>query len=383
MQTDLPPFARERHMKTQNRPAEHYARQDASSADEISLIGIVNVVLREWRLFVIWPTVIATIALALSLALPRTFTATAAVVPQSANSALTRAAGIASQLGFASPPPDAFTSPAFLSSLASSREILKPLVLSTFVVVSNDSERTTGTLVHYLGLDSGDDSQSVARAMTLLRDKHLDIVADETTNQLRVAATFQSPQLAYAVTARLLELLNASVISMKRRQAEAEQEFVESSLERSRAELREIEDRTEAFLQRNRAIQSDPQLTFQYARLQRELSRSQAVYTTLAQAYEQQRIDAARNTPTILVTLRPEVPATPNQRPFIILSVAAIVAGLIAAATIAFLREFAARERRRGNSEFVTFEELRSKAAADVRQLLKWKRDDAKAASTR
>jgi capsule polysaccharide export protein KpsE/RkpR len=78
--------------------------------------------------------------------------------------------------------------------------------------------------------------------------------------------------------------------------------------------LRASEDRLLAFSQANRRIQDSPDLIAQRARLERDVTMQQQIYTTLAQAYEQAKIEEVRDTPVLTVITPPEVPARPDSR---------------------------------------------------------------------
>src|SRR5438876_484305 len=91
-------------------------------------------------------------------------------------------------------------------------------------------------------------------------------------------------------------------------QASQERRFLGERLDTARAELRRAEGALEKFLQRNRSYPNSPTLLFEHDRLQREAGLRQDVYSMLTQAYEQARMQAVRNTPSISLIDHP-VPA--------------------------------------------------------------------------
>jgi uncharacterized protein involved in exopolysaccharide biosynthesis len=106
--------------------------------------------------------------------------------------------------------------------------------------------------------------------------------------------------------------------NLKSRQSQASQErrFTEQRLTQAQADKRQAEDELQAFLQRNRDFRSSPQLSFAYDRLADNVSLRQQLYTTLAQSYEQARIEEVRDTPVITIVEPPMLPARPDPRPF-------------------------------------------------------------------
>ena len=81
-----------------------------------------------------------------------------------------------------------------------------------------------------------------------------------------------------------------------------------------RRDLQEAENRLAGFLKVNRDYQNAPDLRFQYDRLNREVSIQQQLFVSLAQSFEQAKIDEVRDTPVISVVEAPEVPARPDSR---------------------------------------------------------------------
>jgi uncharacterized protein involved in exopolysaccharide biosynthesis len=128
--------------------------------------------------------------------------------------------------------------------------------------------------------------------------------------QLREAAVSQ------AVARALLAQLDTFNLRTRQTQASSERRFTEGRLAEARAELRGAENDLLAFLQSNRDFRSSPQLTFLYDRLTRDVTLKQQVYTTLAQAFEQARIDEVRDTPVITVVEDPMLPARADPMPF-------------------------------------------------------------------
>src|SRR5690606_9280112 len=147
--------------------------------------------------------------------------------------------------------------------------------------------------------------------------------------------------------------------------ARAEREFVGARLQEAERELREAEAELEAFLRQNRRYDQSAQLQFEYGRLQRQVELRQQVYVTLAQAFEQVRIEEVRNTPVISVLESPEGSAR-RRGGRIAKVMMALAVGVMAGLLAALVRDFARRERTRNPADYAEFDSLRRTVIADV-----------------
>ena len=82
---------------------------------------------------------------------------------------------------------------------------------------------------------------------------------------------------------------------------------------------------------------------------------AQQIYTSLAQAYEQAKIEEVRDTPVITVLQPPEIPVLPNSRRVVVKTVLGFILGLGCAATLVLLRVTLQRRRQAGEVELVEF----------------------------
>ncbi|MGH7551861.1 MAG: hypothetical protein ACREMQ_02400, partial [Longimicrobiales bacterium] len=67
------------------------AFRPAVSGDDVSLIAVLNVMLRHWRLLVLLPFALGSFTLVSKLMQPRIYTATASFIPQQSNTRQTGA----------------------------------------------------------------------------------------------------------------------------------------------------------------------------------------------------------------------------------------------------------------------------------------------------
>ena len=92
----------------------------------------------------------------------------------------------------------------------------------------------------------------------------------------------------------------------------------------------------------------------------------QQVYTSVAQAHEQARMDEVRDTPVLTVIEQPDVAARPDPRGLIKWTAIGLVLGLGLAVALAFLREMMTRANAESGSDIEQFNTLWRETMRDV-----------------
>jgi uncharacterized protein involved in exopolysaccharide biosynthesis len=260
---------------------------------------------------VLGPALVAAAFVGAGLLLPRTWSATAAFVPELAGDAGQRLGSVAAQLGIAVPAGAALQSPQLYGEVARSRQVLRAVVSARYEVTR--PEPFAGPLVDYYRIPAGDSLRRVDLAVRRL-GRELTVQASARTGLVRLGIRQRSPELAAAILRRVLEAVEDFNVRVRQTQAGGERRFVEERLAVAREELREAEDALERFLERNREYRSSPRLLFAHERLQRQVALRQGVAATLAAALEQARIDEVRATPVLTVVEPPVLPGLPDPR---------------------------------------------------------------------
>jgi uncharacterized protein involved in exopolysaccharide biosynthesis len=183
----------------------------------------------------------------------------------------------------------------------------------------------------------------------------MEVRPDPLTGTVHLTTSAPHPGLAEQINRRLLDLAQQFNVERRQTTAGAEREFVEGRLEAALAELSASEADLERFLEENRRYQESPQLTFRHGTLMRRVALRQQVYTSLAEAYEQARIDEARNTPLFTVVDSPEGSESRRRPNLLILVPIAFIAGLFLATFVTLLLEGLARQRRENPGEYAEF----------------------------
>lgn len=344
-------------------------RPGSQETPTLSLASVGVVLLRHRYLIVKVVLLAGLISVAVGLLAKRTYTVTASFMPQSADKGLSGLAGIAAQFGLPGVNVGAGgPSPEFYADVLTSRHLLRS-VAETPYTVESDSGSREALLADVLEVD-GEGAVRRERTVDRLRES-VGVVTSNKTGLVEVNVRMPSPELARQVTVRMLELLNEFNLESRQSQARAERVFVQRRLEEVRGELRQAENALQTFLQQNRQFHDSPQLAFQRERLQREVSLRQQVYATLAQAYEQSRIDEVRDTPVITVVEAPTLPAEPDRRRLLVRGIVGVILGGMLGVLLAFVAEYARRNRALGDSTYEDLVVLQREAADDLKRPLR------------
>lgn len=340
--------------------------------EEVTLVQLVNVVLRHWRMVLLLPPLLAFAVGVFSLTRVRTYTAGASFIPQGSGDPGNGIASLASRLGLSVVGAQT-NSPQFYADLLVSREILEAAV-QTHYAFPTDTGTASGTLTELFNVEGAGPIR--LRRSFLELQRRLSIGTRVVTGVVELSVTARSPALAEQIIARLIELVNDFNLEWRQSQATAERRFIEGRLQEVRGELVQAEDALERFLEENRRFDNSPELAFEYDRLNRQVDMRQAIVTDLSTAYEQARIAEVRNTPVITLVERPVGSARPNARGTVLKVLLALILGLMLAVLIAFSREFLARTRARQTEDVGEFIALRNDMLRMLRHPLRRLRNE-------
>lgn len=281
-----------------------------NESGEVSLLLLLALVVRYWLWIAAGALVFATVAWIRAAGEPPVFTTTASFVPQGRRSSA--GSGLAAQFGFSGLGGDLSQSPQFYVDLVSSGEILRPVVDSVYTF-RTDTGVIRAKLIDRLAPEKGPYLRRRELAVGTLRG-WITAGASSKTGVITLTVRTEEPLLSQQVAARLLERINTFYLESRIEQAVTEREFTAARLREVEAELWAAENRLQAFMQANRDFSSSPHLSFAQNRLSREVDMRQQVYTALAQAYEQARIEELRDSPVITVLEHPQLPIAADSR---------------------------------------------------------------------
>ena len=293
--------------------------------DELPLLDLVVGVLRHARLLAwvsITVVVLAVAPLVFSASLGRREYSSEALLTTSArrNSSLS---GLAAQFGIAVPGSDPTQSPAFFVDVLKSHAMLSALAATTYPTRSGDST----TLSDHFRIKGNRSDLRLSKTREALRDR-ITVTSAQRSGIITLTATDRDPRVAQAILSRAIALLGEANIASRRTQASAERRFTEAQLTDARLALRRAEDDQRVFLQRNRDYRVSPMLTLEHDRLIREVGMRQQVFTMLAEAFEQAKIEEVRDTPVLTVVQSPYLPEAPKPLRFFLRFAIAAALGL-------------------------------------------------------
>ncbi len=337
-----------------------------AASDEISLIELINVVLKNRRLVIATPLFVFLLVVGYTFLQPRTFTSSASFMLQASSGQGSLTSSLAAQFGVSLPAEQPGQSPAFYADLLQSREILGPVVDTTYVVASAENQ-PRAPLSGIFGVADENPARMREKTIAALRAR-ISVSTDRETGVISVSTQTLWPELSRSIVQNLLEHVNRFNLESRQSQATAERVFVEARLKKVEADLREAEDALQDFLQKNRQWNEAPELAFIHDRLQRVVTMRQQIFTTLSQAYEQAQIDEVRDTPVITLVERPEEPAIPDRRRLLLKGILALMVGGMLGVFGAFGREFMVRGRQQEANEFADYERLKRETIQDLRR---------------
>lgn len=341
----------------------------------MSLLTLGVVVLRSRRMIAAMAVTCGVLGLLFGLLSPREFTSTATMIPQGAEAGQSGGlAAAASQFGIRIPTGGGGSGTwgtAVYVDLLSSRGLLEPIVLDTFVVAEAGGQRRV--LLDVLNaagptaaLRLNDGVSKLGGMITATESKSLGGI------KLRVSTRW--PSVSQGVATRLIDALNEFNLQTRRSQANAERRFVEARAAEAEVSMRDAEDRLSASLDRNRMVAGSPQLSLERDRLQRNVILRQQLYTSLLQSLDEARIREVRDTPVITLLEEPGLPAVGEPRRSLQKAVIGGFAGALLGAIFALFSFRIGSARRDPSDDARVFFDQLSEAIAPVRRLIRDKK---------
>lgn len=261
---------------------------------------------KDWRVFRNSAIFGVLVAIAVVLLVGKSYTTTVLFAPQGSRSGQLR--GLAAQFGFDVAGSEGAESPYFYVELVTTKEILSRVVTSHF-----DDGKMSGDYATFRDITASDSQVRIDKAIKALRPRVV-VLADRRTGIVTINVTEKSPKLTLQLASKLLEEIGRYNKESRQTRAAAERRFVESRLAATRKEATASEDSLQDFLTKNRQFKSSPELQFEYDRLNRSVGQHTGVVSSLAQNFEQVRIDEVRDTPVISIVQPPRLPARADPR---------------------------------------------------------------------
>jgi uncharacterized protein involved in exopolysaccharide biosynthesis len=345
-----------------------------SDDEEISLLGAANTLLRNWRVVVGLPLVLALVVGMWAVSQERMYAATASFVPEAAESRSGGAAALAQQFGVSLGGEQRGRSPQFYADLLRSPAILRPLVETEYRLPGQNGAIEQGTLIELLEISTASARRPSWRLAADEVLKKMSASVTRETGVIHVQVQSHHPGLAEQVAERLLGLLHEFNTEARQHRAQEEGRFIAERMADAQAEVLASEGALQDFLRHNREFRNSPELVFEHDRLQRQVAMRQEVFTSLLRAGEEARIDGVRDTPLLTVIDHPAGSALPQGRGTVRLSLLAFLLGLMVAVFVAFVRDSNRRSREAGDPHYREFEGLARQTWDELRRPARWLR---------
>lgn len=332
-------------------------------SDEISVVGLVNVMLRH-RVMII--------ALTLSFGFYNGFKSVTSGKSYTVESqflvkgsrASGQLGGLAAQFGLNLGGGDAASSPQFYLDLLESKGILWPIAQKSYTVKS-DTAVVTGDLIRIFNIKDPRPIVRRAKVIEALKGA-ISSTSSLKTGVITVLVHSGNPDLAVQIATNLLAEVNVYNLARRQEQAAGERAFVQRQMDEKRAELRQAEGELRSFLEGNRLYVASPELILEKNRLQRQVDMRNSLYSSMLQAYESARIEEVRDLPVISVLEPPEVPIQPDARGGLKKTLMGLLIGFALGVVIAFVRDKLAQNKEAQTDDFVEFSQLKKAAVGDL-----------------
>lgn len=277
-----------------------------SSAAESAILRLLGILVRGRRPLVLW-TVVAFVAGFVVVRSRMTYSAETVLRPQSQSQGNSRISGLAATFGVSLANVAIGDPLRFQASVLESRGVLDPIVLAQYTVAKSagSSDSVHGTFLDLYDVKGHSPDERTLRGVERLKTL-IWVQVDAATGLINLRVTTRWPEMSLALSEKLINGLNNSNRVRQQAAAEAEARFSGDRLAVERSALDSAEGEQERFLRENREYRNSPTLALQFGRLQRRVDLAQQVVISLAQSYEQSRIDAARDTPFITIIDSPD-----------------------------------------------------------------------------
>jgi uncharacterized protein involved in exopolysaccharide biosynthesis len=327
------------------------ARTTALAPDEVSLVAVLNAVLRHLTLLVLFSALGVLIGVSAALLATPTFVATASFISHSQSQAPLRGGSLLEGLGLTVA--GGGRSPEFYLALLQSREALRAAATSTYGHSEPGVE--PGPLSRFV--DDFRARDGLEAAVDWLRDAIV-VSADGRTGLMTLEVAAPHAFLAEEVAVRLLTSLNEAAADIQQGHAALEAAFINDQLAAARDSLFSAERALGAFLERNREFRNAPNLELEYEQLQRRVGNQNRLVGSLQESYYQARIQALRNIPTVALVDPPEDSARRRGGSPVLGGVLGLIMGAIAALILVALLEFGRRVRTQDPENYQEFVRL-------------------------
>ena len=304
--------------------------------EETSLLAFLSIILAHRRLIAAFALAGTLIAGLIASTEADLFVSRAAFVVRGARQTVQLPGGAAG-LGLALSAFSEFSqSVSFYADLARSKGILGRIASKQYV--SSKSPAVKRSLAQVLGIDEPDQVKAAKLAVEHLA-KNVSYTISSRTGVVVLSVKESDPMVAQQVNANILTEIEKWSKDEGHQQAVREREFIEGLVADARARLAQAEQAVRTFLELNRQYESSPELVLEFNRLTRDVNLRQQVYTSIAETYEQARVEEVRSPTVLNIVETADLPVEPQRKEALRTTLIGLTAGLLAGMVLAVLRQ--------------------------------------------
>lgn len=225
---------------------------------------------------------------------------------------------------------------AFYADLSRAMNILRVVAAQGYVTQESGGKRVP--LPEAMGIRGKSRKEQIEEAADRL-SHDVSYTIGTRTGVVKLSVQSSDPLLAQQIDANILTEVDKWSKWQGHEQAILERKFMEQLVADARVKLSQAEQSERNFLEVNRLGPSSPDLRIEYARLAREVTMRQEIYTSLAETLEQAKIEEVRLPQVINVVENADLPVEPQRREAVRLTLNGLAAGILVGMVLSVLRQ--------------------------------------------
>ncbi|MBI89837.1 MAG: hypothetical protein CMG60_07105 [Candidatus Marinimicrobia bacterium] len=281
----------------------------SNEEDLITLMDIILILARQFKVIIITPTIFCTLAIIyVLLFLKPVYTSTSKIMSSSTGGgSMSQASGLAAQFGINIPESNSETKwvyPEIIKSRTLSRSMLK----RKFDTIEFGRQKT---LLDILTNDLKSSNNDLTTLEVLAVDKFLgmlDVNEDIKTSIVSLSVSASEPLFALEINKTLIEELDTHQRKYNKTKTGDTKRFIKERIIDTEKELIAAEENLKIFRDRNRRIENSPALQLEQQRFEREVAVLTSVFTTLKQQFETTKIEEVKETDYVVILDSPNLP---------------------------------------------------------------------------
>jgi uncharacterized protein involved in exopolysaccharide biosynthesis len=242
----------------------------------------------------------------------------------------------------------------FYSDLVKAKAILVPVAAQSYE--TSDSKGVKRPLAEIMGIKaSSPRAGAIAAANELI--PYVSSTIYSRSGIVGIAVQSVDPLVAQQLAGSVLKELDQYSRTRRLAVAKEERRFIEGLVADAKVRLTQAEQALSAFLVENREYEGAPQLTMERNRLDRDVAMRQQIYTSLAQALEQAKVEEVRDPSALSVVETPDLPADPQRTTALRKTLLGFAAGMLVGIVLAFIIQRAQEKQQSQSAVWMRFAE--------------------------